>query len=297
MLSIANVGAHFDQYEFADGTTLSRIEFDVHGRAVLYGTDGDDLIVGGVTTAGGDVGRFADENLLFGGAGNDTMIFGRSDFGDAQHAFGQAGDDTYVIGSDNGHVLLTADAEVSGGGFDTIRFSDLSLSDLAVSQRYWDGVQGNVLEFSWAAEGDRPQGLLSIANVGAHFDQYEFADGTSLSSMSVNGDGSVVLVGSSEADLISGTNSHDIISGGSGNDVFLFNAAATGHDTISDFVAGAGSEDVVQLAASEFGDFASVLAAASDNGADTVIALDAANSLTLEGVLLADLHQDDFQFV
>ncbi|MBD8877761.1 hypothetical protein IG617_15790 [Labrenzia polysiphoniae] len=63
-LRIANAAEHIERFEFADGTSLSRVEFDIHGRAVLHGTDEDDLIVGGVTTAGGDVGRFADENLL-----------------------------------------------------------------------------------------------------------------------------------------------------------------------------------------------------------------------------------------
>ncbi len=45
-----------------------------------------------------------------------------------------------------------------------------------------------------------------------------------------------------------------------------------------------------------FGSFAQVLAAASDQGSDTMITLDADNSILLKDVSVADLHQDDFRF-
>ncbi|MEM9233541.1 MAG: hypothetical protein AAGA69_04795 [Pseudomonadota bacterium] len=39
-----------------------------------------------------------------------------------------------------------------------------------------------------------------------------------------------------------------------------------------------------------------MIAAASDDGTDTTIDLGNGNSITLAGVLVADLHDDDFQF-
>ena len=47
---------------------------------------------------------------------------------------------------------------------------------------------------------------------------------------------------------------------------------------------------------SAFDDFADILAAASDNGVNTTIDLGGGASLTLTGVLAADLHEDDFLF-
>ena len=41
-------------------------------------------------------------------------------------------------------------------------------------------------------------------------------------------------------------------------------------------------------------DFAALLDATNDSGADTVIALDGNDNLTLIGILEAGLHEDDF---
>ena len=61
--------------------------------------------------------------------------------------------------------------------------------------------------------------------------------------------------------------------------------------------AGAAVGDVIQLDAALFGDFADVVAHASQVGANTVITLDAANSITLNNVTLANLNANDFLFV
>lgn len=105
--------------------------------------------------------------------------------------------------------------------------------------------------------------------------------------------------------LIAGSGSHRIITsaddntltGGGGNDTFVFTDTAGGDDTITDFSAGAGSQDLIEFGTDQFADFAAVLAAATDDGAETTIAIDAETSVILKSVLVADLHQDDFQFV
>ena len=53
----------------------------------------------------------------------------------------------------------------------------------------------------------------------------------------------------------------------------------------------------MQFDTNVFADYASVLAAAKQVGADTVITLDASDTITLKNVSLANLHQDDFFFV
>jgi Ca2+-binding RTX toxin-like protein len=96
--------------------------------------------------------------------------------------------------------------------------------------------------------------------------------------------------------------SDDTMTGGTGNDTFVFRpngveGASFGHDTITDFVAGAATDDVIEFSQTFFADFAAVLAASAQDGADVVITYDAASSVRLQNVLIGDLHADDFLFV
>ncbi|WNZ53668.1 hypothetical protein QT397_01280 (plasmid) [Microbulbifer sp. MKSA007] len=81
------------------------------------------------------------------------------------------------------------------------------------------------------------------------------------------------------------------------NETFDFSQSGFGQATLVDFEVGEGSNDVIEFDQAVFADFDEVIAATSTNGADTVITLDADNSVTLKNVSLADLHADDFQFV
>ena len=56
-------------------------------------------------------------------------------------------------------------------------------------------------------------------------------------------------------------------------------------------------KDVIQLNASQFTDFAGVLAKSAQVGGDVVITLDASNSITLHGVALNSLQSNDFLFI
>ncbi|MFC3321665.1 calcium-binding protein [Mesorhizobium cantuariense] len=117
------------------------------------------------------------------------------------------------------------------------------------------------------------------------------SDDTLLGNASAN-----TLLGGYGNDVIEGRGGQDLLSGGAGNDTFIFRSNF-GLDNITDFVTGMGSDDTVQFADTVFDDFASVLAAATQVGADTVITHDPGNVLTLKNVALANLHQDDFQFI
>ncbi|WP_136620092.1 MULTISPECIES: calcium-binding protein [Mesorhizobium] len=110
------------------------------------------------------------------------------------------------------------------------------------------------------------------------------------------GEGNDTLYGRAGDDVLLGGTGDDILVGGEGNDIFVFKAAF-GLDNITDFFVGAGSPDIIQFADNVFDDFASVLAAATQVGSDTVITHDSSNVLTLKNVALANLHHDDFQFI
>ncbi|MDU8913846.1 metallophosphoesterase, partial [Aestuariicoccus sp. MJ-SS9] len=114
--------------------------------------------------------------------------------------------------------------------------------------------------------------------------------------------GDDLMIGSAEADYLWGLRGDDTLSGGAGDDLligdlgddhFVF-ATGGGHDVVADFVAGAGSED--QLDLRDFGiDSASSFAAfALDVGNSVVASFVDGTQITLEEVQVAQLHDDDF---
>ena len=81
--------------------------------------------------------------------------------------------------------------------------------------------------------------------------------------------------------------------GDTGDDLFIFTDGA-GNDTVNDFTAGAATDDVLDVSAFGFATEANAIAAATQVGADTVIQLDADDSVTLLGVNAGLLNDDDF---
>ena len=137
------------------------------------------------------------------------------------------------------------------------------------------------------ASGWAPDTLAGIENVaGSRFNDV------------LRGDGSAnALRGHEGSDVLEGRGGDDVLSGGPGSDTFVFAGRAFGADTITDFVAGAGSDDVIEVRGGAFAGFAEVMAAARQAGADVVIEIDAANRITLQNVALAGLHADDFRIL
>ena len=74
-------------------------------------------------------------------------------------------------------------------------------------------------------------------------------------------------------------------------------ADGVGLDTITDFTAGAGSENVIEFGSWVFAGYAEVIAAATQTGSHVVITLDPLNTVTVQSVILANLHADDLHFV
>lgn len=91
------------------------------------------------------------------------------------------------------------------------------------------------------------------------------------------------LVGTASDEILQGISLDDSMSGGDGDDLFQFKDG-DGDDTITDFTAGVGSDDRLDVSEFGFTDLADLLAATNDAGADRVIALDADDSVTLIGV-------------
>jgi len=142
---------------------------------------------------------------------------------------------------------------------------------------------------------------------------------------SVNGGGDTLWLGGSgnqislyntgsNADAINGANAVLILNGvaasvtGNGNQVYLhgsntlalngtgetlFADKAFALDTITGFVA----SDHIQFAAADFANFAALMGATRQSGADTVITLDAKDVITLKNVTASALTSSQFSFV
>ena len=106
------------------------------------------------------------------------------------------------------------------------------------------------------------------------------------------------ILGTPGDDLLVDQPGNSVISGGEGDDMFVF-ADGGGHDVITDFSAGAASEDIIDLRTiSSFGSFAAVQEQLSGQSAssDTVLPFGESSGLTLLGVNPAGLDSDDFLF-
>ncbi len=95
-------------------------------------------------------------------------------------------------------------------------------------------------------------------------------------------------------DIILGLGGGDTLTGGTGRDTFVFDTAAFGKTTITDFTAGA---DSLEFDRSVFSSAEAVLARATQSGDDVTIAYDRTQVLTLKNVLLDNLHASDIHIL
>lgn len=255
----------------------------------IVGRAGDDFIEG-----------FSGNDSLSGGAGSDRIKGG--DGNDILN--GDGGKDVLDGGvGDDRFVLLAAEAKqdtvIGGDGIDTLRVGGVknltlaSFDAAASSIEIWQG-NGMAVLGTKAANSFDFSGLTSITGTGIAY--VDAGAGNDDLIGSAFGD---VLRGNGGADTLTGGAGDDALSGGGGFDTFIF-AAPFGKDTITDFTEGAGLADVIQFDDTLFADFAAVVAAAVQVGANVEIQLDADNVLTLQNVSLTgpgQLAADDFLFV
>ena len=299
-----------------DGTdTLGSIENATGSRFadVLTGSAAANTLSGG---AGDDqLSGLGGNDVLAGGLGNDTID-------------GGSGRDTisYAL-SATGVTVDLSKGSATGEGTDTL----IGIENVEGSQQgdritgngganVLDGEAGNDI-LSGGGGDDRLVGSWGDdrLNGGAGFDTADYSGSAAgvtvdLTLGTATGEGSDalfsieavmgsidmdVLTGSSQGnrldgnsgdDVINGMGGSDTMTGGEGADAFHF-SAGFGIDTVADFTSGL---DHIAFEAGLFIDGADVLAHATDNAAGVIITFDATNTVTLTGVVLANLHASDF---
>jgi serralysin len=254
------------------------------GLAFIDGGSGDDAIHG--TSGDDDLRGGSGNDLLYGGGGNDRLTGGSgSDILD-----GGQGDDTFVIfGSDAvGDTMRGGDGvdaiEAIGAGPVTLSRFSAEKSSIEVWNGSGQGVIGtrgnDTLDFS---------GLDSVSGL-------PFIDGGAGNDTIIGTRFDDVIRGGSGNDLLTGGAGDDLLTGGSGNDSFFF-GLGFGHDVITDFSAGKSRGDVLVFDKRVFGSLEDVLAASQQVGANVVVTASPSDTLTLQNVLLSNLHANDVGFV
>ncbi|MEV4607105.1 hypothetical protein MRBLMR1_002086 [Neorhizobium sp. LMR1-1-1.1] len=265
----------FARIDFADGTQWGRTQI-LEQAAWIRGTSGNDQL-------GTDSNPYRLSNVTVDlGLGDDSV---NADWATGYTVIYRSGDgnDTYRIwnNTQSTSVLKLLDLNVEDLTFSRegqhLKIADVTTGQTITTRFFFDSNQHAFarIDFADGTQWGRTQILEKIASIGA---------------MSEND----IVVASNSAGEIDG--SRDDIITDDDRDAFVF-AEGFGQDLITDFVAAAGTDDVLQFDDSLFATFESVLAAAAQSGNDTVISFDTANTITLQNVLKTDLHQDDVRFV
>lgn len=110
----------------------------------------------------------------------------------------------------------------------------------------------------------------------------------------LGGKGDDVLLGGPGRDLLMGDKGDDTLAGGLGSDTFVFRSGF-GHDLIPDLNAN-GEHDVIEVAKSDFANFAALSASLTDTPYGAMLTLPDGSTLTLSHVAKASLTASDFQF-
>jgi Ca2+-binding RTX toxin-like protein len=241
---------------------------------------------------------FADE--LYGTAESNSLSGGAS----ADRLEGRDGDDILIGGAG-------ADILIGGAGVDTASYAGaatLTLDRVTAANSTGDASGDTftgIERFLLTANADRFVGNSDNEFVSGGSGNDTLLGGAG--SDTLNGDagndsldggaGTDALSGGVGDDALSGASGDDTLSGGAGNDSLVF-ASGFGKDIVSDFAAGTGVGDVIEFQGlgTAFDTFAEILAVSAQIGANTVITIDVANTITLQNVARTTLVADDFRF-
>ena len=193
-----------------------------------------------------------------------------------------------IAGVDSNDVLFGTpgnDYLDGGAGYDTASYANAT-SGVHVSLAI-TGPQDTV--------GAGTDTLINIEYlIGSAYD--DTLSGNGVDNVYLEGDsGNDTLIGGVGDDYLIGGTGNDVLQGGAGNDMFVF-TKGDGLDTIVDFSPGSASGDVLDLNGYGIASFSALQAFMSQVGADTLIAFDPQNHITLHNVQMSQLNSGDFLF-
>jgi len=238
----------------------------------------------------------ADTIVFASGSGNAASLYGTAGAWDA--VYGSNGS-VYLNGAGGTLYLTSGQAVVTGGG-DTVDFVSGSGNAATLSNTggAWDSVN---------ASGGTVYLTSAQGAVVGRGNNVDFVGGSAnaVSLYSTAGDwdsvtgsnGSVYLfsaqagvAGSGDTVHFSGTS--NAVTQGGASDAFVFQPAI-GLATINGFAA----SDTMQFSATDFANWSALSSHTSQSGSNTLISLDASDTITLTNVTAASLNASQFHFV
>ncbi|MBR1277074.1 S-layer family protein [Bradyrhizobium sp. AUGA SZCCT0283] len=304
------------------------------GADVILGSAGNDTVNGGrdndVAFLGGGDDSFIwnpgdGSDIVEGQGGFDTLAFNGANIGEQIN-----------ISANGSHARFIRDVAAISmdlGGTEKIAFRALGGADtITVNDLTGTGVQQVAIDLSASAGGGDGSADTVIVNAGGNADHITLTQSgqnilvnglaaqVSISgqeaandTVRINGLGGADVIdvsslaagqirlaidGGANDDVITGSHGDDLLSGGTGDDRFIWRAGSAA-DTLTDFTAGAGTPDRIDVrafAGAGIHGISDVLAHATQVGADTVIDFGGGDTITLTNVTKADLSADDFIF-
>ncbi len=255
---------------------------DVAGDDTISGGGGDDVITGDLgrlrfndTSRGGNDKLYGDQgnDLVIGDAGSAALrnftlgVLDDRSLGGNDHIYGGTGEDI-LIGDASGGIRANArggNDRLYGGDQDDRLFGDTFLA--------LEGFGGDDVLYGGAGNDELFGDAGVIEEVQPFSGAQEFDSG--------NGG----------ADVLDGGSGNDLLTGNSGADTFVFRTK-TDRDTVTDY-----EDSLDRLDVSDFFDNAAdAVAAARQDGADTVIDLSSEDSVRLTGINVNQIDATDFLF-
>jgi Ca2+-binding RTX toxin-like protein len=233
----------------------------------LDGRGGNDHLVGG-----------AGDDTVNGGADGDVYDFTGVNLG-SDRFFDESGADAVIVNS-------FSDILADGTGRDG---NDLVIHLTTGTFRIVDHFNGHQIETILASDTGQSM-VLANGLIGGNGNG--IIAGTHKGETLDGRGGDDFLFGGDGKDRLIGGDGNDRLTGGHGPDTFVF-GPGFGHDVVTDY----SHADHIEFDGGVFHNLHQVQAASQQVGNDTVITLDANNSITLLGVNLHSLHSDDFTFV
>jgi Ca2+-binding RTX toxin-like protein len=255
----------FSYVNYAMPDNVENLYMNYGNQTYGYGNALDNIIIGN-----------AQANVIEGRSGNDVIVGGAgNDIVD-----GGAGNDR-LEGGDGIDVLLGgtgADLMVGGDGSD---FYEVDNAGDVVFEQAGEGTADNVYAYVDFALPDNLDNLVMV------YGNQRFGTGNA---------GDNIIVGNGQSNVIEGGAGYDTMTGGAGSDFFIVRPGF-GVDVITDFQAGAGTEDAILFSTTLFTSFSQVMANSAQVGADTWIGDGLGNTVVLVGVQMTNLHPNDFGWI
>jgi hypothetical protein len=306
----ATVVGNSNTYALASNDTLT--VSGTPGTITINGTSDNVTVTGATVNFGSNASATVTGNSeTFNLASNDTLT--TSGTSETVNVNG-AGD---VVNATAATINVAANASASvSGNSDTITVGAGASLTAAGNSETVNGAAGSTLNVtgggifitSWVdslgnvSAGANQPAPYYVTQGSAYWGYYStyvtWSPVTSNQTNVINASGSRITIGAGSLASINGTG--DTITIGpnanvtapGANDAFVFHNGF-GKDTVSGF----GATDSIQFDSANFANWATVLGDAKQSGSDTVITLDAADTVTLKNVAVSSLNQNQFHFV